>query len=86
MDETSSSIGHRSSSLLIGERRRSFVPDEHPGISKNLNTNHNNNNNNNQESWSIRKLLSRRPSEKYRTLERREPRRLRKKSLSVVNV
>ncbi|QKX58469.1 uncharacterized protein TRUGW13939_05593 [Talaromyces rugulosus] len=68
MDECSSSIGHRSSSLLIGEqRRRSYVPDEHAGVNV---------------SWSIRKLLSRRPSEKYRTLERREPRRLRKKSLS----
>ncbi|CRG84326.1 hypothetical protein PISL3812_01623 [Talaromyces islandicus] len=74
MDEfsTSSSIGHRSSSLLIGEDRQSYMPDEQ--VTGNVNA-----------SWSIRKLLSRRPSEKYRTLERREPRRLRKKSLSRNN-
>lgn len=72
MDECSSSIGHRSSSLLIGEqRRRSFVATDEQTQAGVVNM-----------SWSIRKLLTRRPSEKYRSLERREPRRLRKKSLS----
>jgi hypothetical protein len=71
-----SSQAHRSSSLLIGDSGSypsyAYAYDGGRG----------------HDSWSsLKKLLvGRRPSEKekekYRTLERREPRRLRKKSLS----
>lgn len=69
-----SSIAHRSSSLLIGEqRRRSFVAveDEKRMAGR-------------PDSWSIKKLILGRngSQKKYRSLERREPRRLRKKSLA----
>jgi hypothetical protein len=67
-----SSISHRSSSLLIGERRRSFVEEDNRITSFTY------------DSWSIKKLLGRHGSQKYRVLERerREPRRLKKKSFT----
>lgn len=68
-----SSIGNRSSSLLIGERRRSFVEEDNRLSSFY------------DYSWSLKKLLGRRSSQKYRVLERerREPRRLQKKALAT---
>lgn len=72
-----SSLCNRSSSLLIGERRRSFVEEDNR-ISSFY-----------DYSWSLKKLLGRRSSssqnQKYRVLERerREPRRLQKKALST---
>ncbi|KAF3400951.1 hypothetical protein DPV78_005361 [Talaromyces pinophilus] len=75
-----SRTSHRSSSLLINESGYSYT-----GVSENENQ-FSSSSSSGHESWSSLKkfLLSRRPSQKYRTLERREPRRLRKKSLSAV--
>lgn len=72
-----SSIGHRSSSLLIRSQKLQKSPytnrreEAHAYQPRNEN-----------ESWSIKRFLSLRGSQTYRTLERREPRRLRKKSFN----
>lgn len=76
------SLAHRSSSLLIDDSGYTYTGttgnEKVDGNEKRLSGS-------GHESWSsFKKFLSRRPSQKnYRTLERREPRRLRKKSLSV---
>jgi hypothetical protein len=72
-----SRTSHRSSSLLIGESGYTYTGAAGENENRFSSSGH--------ESWSsLKKFLSRRPSQKYRTLERREPRRLRKKSLSAV--
>jgi hypothetical protein len=63
---TASSAGNCSSSLLVGEGRASSPEQANKPIV--------------HDWWLIKKLLSIRGSRSYYTLERREPRRLRKKS------